>query len=120
MDMARMTPHEPRGTTVIPSTLLRFASVVLILMLAVMSFVRNVHRSASLPRDDAPAIVVQFSALQSELPDHATVCYAPVPHTVAELRLFQLARYALAPRILEFASADCRWIIGPDFRVKVR
>lgn len=120
MDMARTTPHEPRGTTVIPSTLLRFASVVFILMLAVIGFVRNVHRSASRPRDDAPSIVAQFSALQGELTDHATVCYAPVPHTAAELRLFQLARYALAPRIVEFASADCRRIIGPDFRVNVR
>jgi hypothetical protein len=118
MDTARTT--EPRGTTVIPSTLLRFASVVLILMLAAVSFVRNVRRSASRPRDDAPSIVRQFSALQSELPDHETVCYAPVPHTAAELGRFQLARYALAPRILEFASADCRRIIGPDFRVNVR
>jgi hypothetical protein len=108
--------------TTVASALRRRAPGAFILALAIMATAINIHRTAGHPPDDAPAIVAKFAALNSGLPDDASVCYGPVPRTSDGLRLFQLAQYALAPRILvpEDQSADCRWTIGPDFRVKVR
>lgn len=97
----------------------RRSPVVFMVLLAAMSTDRNIHGTALMPRDDSPSIVDKFSALSGELPGGVTACYVPTPHTAEELRLFYLARYALAPRILVLENNNCRWTVGPDFHITV-
>lgn len=100
------------------SALLHRLPVAFMVILAAVSTVRNVHRTALHPRDDSPTVVAKFTALGRELPEGATVCYLPKPQTAEELRRFQLAQYALSPRILVLEDKECRWTIGPDFHVR--
>jgi hypothetical protein len=102
------------------STLRRHAPVVFILALAVLSTARELRRAGSVAPDDGPAIVARFASLKNQVPKDAQVCYSPAPHTGDELRLFQLAQYAWAPRPLALDNESCRWTVGPQFQVTAR
>ncbi len=96
------------------------APVVFILALAVLSTARELRRAALVAPDDGAPIVARFASLKNQVSKDVQVCYSPVPHTEDELRLYQLAQYAWAPRPLGLDNDSCRWTVGPQFRVTAR